>query len=124
PQIMARWREGLPKLWLTARLLELRKQEQEIFAGGDYEALEVVGDEAAHVLAFARSLDDQRTILVPMPRQVLHHLDPWGASRLSGAFARTRLNLGGDAAFRSITGGSVQTADISLATLWQDAPVA
>ena len=46
-------RSGEAKLYLTARLLRLRRAHPEPFAGG-YRPLEPEGDAAAHLLAFAR----------------------------------------------------------------------
>lgn len=61
-----RWDDSL-KLLLTWRLLQTRQQWPELFAGGEYRALEVAGSRAEHVVAFARQLDQQWLVVV-VPR--------------------------------------------------------
>jgi len=47
------------KLFVTHRGLEFRKSQRELFARGEYLPLEVRGECAAHVVAFARRLGDR-----------------------------------------------------------------
>ncbi len=53
-EIMARMDDGLPKLWVIYKALELGKQLPEIFGSGDYRPLNVLGQKAGHVVAFLR----------------------------------------------------------------------
>jgi len=46
--------DGRAKLWLTWRLLELRRAQPELFRDGAYVPLEAHGAKAEHVLAYAR----------------------------------------------------------------------
>ena len=46
--------DGRAKLWITWRLLTLRRERPALFRDGDYRALEVSGAHAEHVVAFAR----------------------------------------------------------------------
>lgn len=46
--------EGLPKLWLLHRLLDLRHRRPEAFIGAAYRPIEASGARAASVVAFAR----------------------------------------------------------------------
>ncbi|MEG3974935.1 malto-oligosyltrehalose synthase [Microcoleus sp. herbarium8] len=55
------------KLFLTARLLEARKEYLEVFKSGDYQSLQVVGTFKDNAIAFARSFGDT-TIIVVAPR--------------------------------------------------------
>ncbi|MEG5001141.1 malto-oligosyltrehalose synthase [Microcoleus sp. B4-D4] len=55
------------KLFLTARLLEARKEYLEVFKSGDYQSLQVVGTFKDNVVAFARSFGDT-TVIVVAPR--------------------------------------------------------
>ncbi|HEY1718115.1 MAG TPA: malto-oligosyltrehalose synthase [Verrucomicrobiae bacterium] len=52
-EIWQRRDEGLPKLWLTQKVLQLRARESEIFHG-DYEPIFVRGQKENHVVAFVR----------------------------------------------------------------------
>lgn len=122
-QVMRDWRAGLPKFWLTHRLLAARRQHAEIFARGTYEPLVVEGDEADHVLAFARVLDKGPRIIVAVPLRVSRHLDPWSPSWLAEAFAQTYLKLEGGP-FTGIDGATVQGTQLSLGRLWKNLPIA
>jgi len=67
---LARAEAGLPKLWLTRRVLALRAERPELFAGR-YRGLEVSGERAAHVVAFARADGEGNDgLVVAVPRLV------------------------------------------------------
>jgi (1->4)-alpha-D-glucan 1-alpha-D-glucosylmutase len=59
--------DGRCKLYLTARTLEFRSEREALFRVGDYVPLRVQGEYAAHVVAFARTLNDQVAV-VAAPR--------------------------------------------------------
>jgi (1->4)-alpha-D-glucan 1-alpha-D-glucosylmutase len=46
--------DGRLKLWLTWRLLQLRREQPELFAGGRYVALRVVGSRRRNAIGYAR----------------------------------------------------------------------
>ena len=48
------WQDGRPKLYLTWKTLELRRRRAELFGNSEYVPLEVVGERAEHLVAFAR----------------------------------------------------------------------
>ncbi|WP_119066019.1 malto-oligosyltrehalose synthase [Rubrobacter indicoceani] len=56
------WRTGSPKLYLTWRALELRRERPELFERGEYVPLSVVGEGSEHILAFGRVLDGEATV--------------------------------------------------------------
>lgn len=124
-EIMARWREGLPKLWLLDRLLSLRASMPELFEQGDYEPVEIAGPKAANALAFSRTSGAQR-IVVAVPRLILRHLDSGRpAWRDPGFLSGTRLVLP-DAQGFCFLSGEVFEPDASgapLSVLWADFPV-
>jgi (1->4)-alpha-D-glucan 1-alpha-D-glucosylmutase len=70
PDINALWptrRTGAIKLWLTHKLLTLRRQQPDFWANAGYVPLPVSGTLAAHVLAFAREWEGRRyVIIVPL----------------------------------------------------------
>ena len=69
---------GEAKLWVIARVLELRRERPECFdAGGTYTPLEVEGDERQRVVAFQRGAD----VLCVAPRLTLG-LESWGDTRV------------------------------------------
>jgi (1->4)-alpha-D-glucan 1-alpha-D-glucosylmutase len=59
--------DGRIKLYLTSKVLNLRKQRPELFQEGEYIPLEIAGERAKHLFAFARTYEEQ-TIIVAVPR--------------------------------------------------------
>ena len=125
-EVMKGWREGLPKLWLLERLLDLRRRRSALFAQGSYRAIEVEGDGAEHVIAFQRRLGDE-TVVVAVPRLVLRALSGEGLPALDpSAFKRARLTLPQrPEQFRTLTGVELSGEDRCLAAsaLFPDFPV-
>ncbi len=67
PALMANWKDGHIKQAILSRALELRRDQIEIFAHGDYFALPVLGARKNHVLAFLRTWQD-RDVFILVPR--------------------------------------------------------
>ena len=65
--LVAGWQNGRIKLALTQKLLALRGQFPGLFSDGHYRPLEVMGLDAEHVIAFARS-EGERTVIVAVGR--------------------------------------------------------
>jgi (1->4)-alpha-D-glucan 1-alpha-D-glucosylmutase len=76
--VLARWDEGLPKLWTIHRALRLRQSHAEIFHSGSYEPLVAAGDKAAHAVAFARG----SAVVTIVPRLVVGVGGNWGNTSL------------------------------------------
>jgi (1->4)-alpha-D-glucan 1-alpha-D-glucosylmutase len=57
------WPDGHVKLAWTRYLLKLRSELSDVFANGDYEALQVSGPHHEHVVAFARRRDGDAVIV-------------------------------------------------------------
>lgn len=95
--------DGRAKLWVTWRLLQLRRRFPALFAQGDHRGLRVAGSAAAHVVAYRRSQGPDALVVV--------------AGRLYAKLggAPDRLPLGRDA------WGDTQ---VELAGLAVDAPLA
>lgn len=64
------WEDGRLKLLVTTAGLRLRTSDPDLFTGGDYLPLDVHGDRAEHVVAFARH-HDRRWALAVAPRLTL-----------------------------------------------------
>jgi (1->4)-alpha-D-glucan 1-alpha-D-glucosylmutase len=75
--------DGRIKAYLIWKILNLRKQQPELFSLGEYVPLEIAGERAKHLIAFARSREAQTLIMVT-PRL--------GAQLLGG---ETRMPCGG-----------------------------
>ncbi len=94
---LARWlaapEDGRVKMHLTHRLLRLRRTYPEIFARGSYEALYAEGEQARHLICFARCYEDE-ALLVVVPRHYWALTE--GARRLPagpGVWGATRIPL-------------------------------
>ena len=66
----ADWLNGRLKQQVIARILHLRLDKPQLFRFGDYQALYATGDNAEHVIAYARQ-DSNDTLLVVVPRLLL-----------------------------------------------------
>ncbi|MGG2399922.1 malto-oligosyltrehalose synthase [Pseudomonas sp. SH1-B] len=88
---LASWKDGRIKQWLIQQVLALRTARPQLFAGGSYRPLAVVGEHAAQALAFLRSNADEH-LLVIAPRLAAGLLaeherphvppDRWGDTRV------------------------------------------
>jgi (1->4)-alpha-D-glucan 1-alpha-D-glucosylmutase len=58
-QLLATWRDGRLKLFITYKALQLRQANAEVFANGEYLPLKIAGPRQEHVVAFARRLEHQ-----------------------------------------------------------------
>jgi len=65
--LLSRWKTGEVKLWLTWKLLQLRKQDIQLFNEGEYLAVEPHGQGRAHFVSFLRHFEN-RWVLVVVPR--------------------------------------------------------
>jgi (1->4)-alpha-D-glucan 1-alpha-D-glucosylmutase len=74
---MARADEGVPKLWLIARLLARRRDSPELFESTLYTPIDAAGAKARHVVAFARD-----RLLVVVPRLLAGLGGAWGDTTL------------------------------------------
>jgi (1->4)-alpha-D-glucan 1-alpha-D-glucosylmutase len=77
--------DGRAKLWVTWRLLSLRREQPALFRDGDYVGLKVTGKHAAHVIAFSRSHEDQH--LIVLAGRLFSCLDRSASSSESGEAA-------------------------------------
>lgn len=104
PELLANWRDGRIKQTLIAEVLNRRAEHAELFSRGTYQALEVVGSQAHRVLAFARSRQGKRAIVIVPIRcaELLRNsAEPqidalqWGDTRVKLPFAASDENLKG-----------------------------
>lgn len=126
-EALARWREGLPKLWLLDRLLDLRNKWTSLFECGSYEPVEVQGSQAEHVVAFCRTRGSQN-VIVAAPRLALRHIDTGQPAWIkANAFAGTRIRLPAKVSRYSEMTGLVfenEGDEVTVSQLWREFPVA
>ncbi len=66
-ELLARWQDGHIKQQLIARTLKCRAEHVALFARGAHQPLQVLGEQAERVVAFARIHDDELAIVI-VPR--------------------------------------------------------
>lgn len=92
-QIMERADEGLPKLWMIHKVLELRKRCAETCLSGDYRPLWASGRKSKHVVAFLRG----ERLLTVVPRLILSLNGEWEDTMLELPEGLWRNQLTGEA---------------------------
>ena len=84
--------DGRIKLWMTQKLLHLRKEHEDLFAQGDYIPLTVEGTHKEHVLAFARK-SKRKWLIVAVPLHVAQLAEEQKAKPLDINWGDTRITL-------------------------------
>ncbi len=111
-EVMERADEGLPKLWLTKRALDLRQRRPGVFGcDGLYEPLCARGEKADHVVAFRRGGE----VVTVVPRLVL---------RLDGNWGDTVIALDRGSWRNVLSDESFEGGELSLAALLRSFPMA
>jgi (1->4)-alpha-D-glucan 1-alpha-D-glucosylmutase len=109
-EVMARADEGVPKLWLIARLLARRLKTPGLFDSREYVPLQAAGAKARHLVAFARD-----RMLVVVPRL------PAG---LGGSWVDTTIELPAGGWEDVLTGSRFEGGTHEIARLFEAFPVA
>jgi (1->4)-alpha-D-glucan 1-alpha-D-glucosylmutase len=77
--VLREWDSGLPKLWMTSRVLALRHERPEDFSDqSKYQPLVAQGSHLGNVLAFRRG----ENLIAVIPRLTMSVKDDWGDTRL------------------------------------------
>jgi (1->4)-alpha-D-glucan 1-alpha-D-glucosylmutase len=92
-ELLQHWHDGLVKQWLINHTLSTRKQYPALFSAGDYQPLMVEGEQAEHVLAFARE-HNGACLLILIPRLTTSLLADTGVPQIpASAWADTHVLL-------------------------------
>jgi (1->4)-alpha-D-glucan 1-alpha-D-glucosylmutase len=129
-EMVREWRDGRIKLYVTNAALELRRERPDLFTYGDYVPLAVRGTCHDHVLAYARTHEEE-SVIVAVPRLMRGMIHAAGGSLPSAEGWRdTAVELASSlsgSVFRSVlTGKEVEAENGALAagTLFGRFPVA
>lgn len=109
-EILTRMDEGLPKMWVLRKGLELREERSSVFNQGRYRPLELRGEKADHALSFSRGEE----IVTVVPRLTF---------RLSGGWGDTRVCLPTGRWKNRFTGESFE-GEAAVQEIWTRFPVA
>jgi (1->4)-alpha-D-glucan 1-alpha-D-glucosylmutase len=78
-QVLEDWDSGLPKLWMTMKILALRRERSELFgAASKYQPLVAQGSHLGKLLAFRRG----ENLIAVVPRLTLSLAAEWADTRL------------------------------------------
>lgn len=119
--------DGRAKLYVTFRVLELRRERGALFRCGQYVPLEVLGQKAEHVCAFAR-VHEGGAVIVVAPRLVVGLAGGKERHAIGEIWGDTRVVLPAEigTAFRNCFTGEQVHADgaLPVAEVLRDFPVA
>lgn len=129
-EAMVHWRDGRVKAKLTAAALAARATAPELFTVGDYLSLEVVGEKADHIVAFARTDSQRRAAVIVAPRlalKILHGRTDlsipaaiWGETSV-----RLPIHLRNIKFVDALTNVPVETGpEIAVSSMFQNIPLA
>jgi (1->4)-alpha-D-glucan 1-alpha-D-glucosylmutase len=130
-ELLANWKDGALKLYVTYKALNFRKAHPDIFLKGDYVPLATKGPQGRHVVAFARQLENT-WVIAGVVRLFTGLLAPGDHSFREGIWERSflPLPLGAPEELVNIfTGKPVkpilhgQSRSVPLADLFQTLPV-
>ncbi|MEO7208749.1 MAG: malto-oligosyltrehalose synthase [Steroidobacteraceae bacterium] len=108
---------GLPKLWMTARVLRLRHERGEDFsAAAKYQPLVAQGSHLGSLLAFRRG----ENLIAVVPRFIMTLSGEWGDTRLPLPGGAWRNCFTGECVQREVTPGAL-FASFPVALLFRDA---
>ncbi|HZZ93496.1 MAG TPA: malto-oligosyltrehalose synthase [Usitatibacter sp.] len=117
-QLFHRLHDGRAKLYVTWRLLQLRRAREPLFREGGYAALRVTGEKARHAVAFARRRGKEAAITV-VPRLMSGLGVEPGTLPCGGIWDDARVDLPfleeGDAVRDAITGRELRVTQGGLA---------
>ncbi|CAN5746906.1 malto-oligosyltrehalose synthase [soil metagenome] len=125
--LLTSWEDGRIKLLFTALALHCRARRADLFSHGAVHSLDVNGTRTDHVIAFARTLDEDACIVV-LPRWTTRLMSPGDSLPGPDAWQDTRLTLPRtlQGLWRNtLTGVSMEAgSDIAIADLFGVVPFA
>jgi glycogen operon protein len=119
--LLADYKSGALKLYITHTLLEARAARRELFLRGDYDGLST----SEHVVAFTRSFGNER-LLCCVPRLTYALIKGEQRFPVAGAWGGMRLRVPNAGAYRDVFTGAVRhiKGSVQIAELLSDLPVA
>ncbi len=95
-ELLKNWPDGRIKMYVTWKLLNFRRRHSRLFLEGDYIPLRVAGPRSDHVIAFARRLQDDWTV-VAVPRLIAKLTRAGSAPLGENVWQSTAIELPADA---------------------------
>ncbi|MGA7626727.1 MAG: malto-oligosyltrehalose synthase [Candidatus Acidiferrales bacterium] len=91
-QLLHNWQDGRAKLFLTWKVLNLRRQHRSLFLDGLFHPLEVAGKRSKNLLAYARQQEKQ-WVLTVVPRLLAHSGAPTTWDQMADFWRDTKILL-------------------------------
>ncbi len=113
PTLWQHRQDGAVKLALSQRLLAFRSTCPDVFASGDYVALDVTGPKAHHVLAFARTIQNSGCVVI-VPRFTTELGLAPGIDDGTDVWEGTRIELPQEIADRSLIDALATKAQVTI----------
>lgn len=95
-ELLANWKDGKIKLFLTARLLNFRKRHSQLFQQGEYVPIRALGKKSEHVISFSRHRGKDWALVIA-PRFMAALTGGKGMPIGEKAWGKTRLILPAEA---------------------------
>jgi (1->4)-alpha-D-glucan 1-alpha-D-glucosylmutase len=124
-ELLKTWEDGSVKMFVTWKLLQLRRESPDLFLKGDYIPLRVSGTHADHVIAFARRFRS-KWCLVAVPR-LCASLTRAGSPPLGARiWKRTHIHLppGVPSSWTNILTGESLESPATCSALFHELPIA
>jgi (1->4)-alpha-D-glucan 1-alpha-D-glucosylmutase len=116
-EALAEWEQGMPKLWLMQRVLELRRERADCFApSSKYQPLVAQGSHLGRLLAFRRG----ENLIAVVPRFTLSLNGEWGDTQLPLPSGSWRNHFSGQLLQREMD-PAVQFREFPVALLLREA---
>jgi (1->4)-alpha-D-glucan 1-alpha-D-glucosylmutase len=91
-ELLASWRDGRVKLWLTLCALRFRRERSQLFQFGSYLPIAAAGDKQGHIIAFLREHEGQAALTV-VPRFAYSLMKGQLVPPLGSIWGETELSL-------------------------------
>jgi (1->4)-alpha-D-glucan 1-alpha-D-glucosylmutase len=122
-ELLASWRDGRVKMYVTARLLRFRREASALFSRGDYTPAATGGKLKDNVFAFRRSFEEEE-IAVAVTRLLTRCVEP-GELPLGEVWGDTALDTGSGRWENVLTGESLDSdGRVRAADVFRSFPVA
>jgi (1->4)-alpha-D-glucan 1-alpha-D-glucosylmutase len=130
--LLEKWQDGRPKLYLTWKVLNFRRRYRTPFLNGSFQPLEIIGKRAKNLVAYARHYKNQWTLIL-VPRFLANAGAPMSWDQMPRFWRDTTISLPAKSPVtwqNVLSGESIQTtrsregSSLSALNMLKDFPVA
>jgi (1->4)-alpha-D-glucan 1-alpha-D-glucosylmutase len=109
--LLLNWRDGRVKLYLTWKILNLRRRNSSLFLDGEFLPLKTAGKRSHNLIAYARRYKDD-WVIVAAPKWLAHEQAPMNQNRMTAFWRNTKILLpkGSPQRYENILAGGILPA--------------